>query len=80
MNPAVLVRIGQRLIACIDDRTVVLNPLEKVVDDVVGALGDLERHNRSILRIPQPRPMQDEAPDLHPLVGITRASDAPPPR
>ncbi len=42
MQPAVFPVIGQRLVPRVDDRAVELDPLVDVVDDVIGALGNLE--------------------------------------
>ena len=46
MQPAIFAVIGVRLIAGVDDRAVELHPLVDVVDDVIGALGDLKVHRR----------------------------------
>src|ERR671913_550003 len=75
MDATVLIRIGQGLIPGIDDGAVMLHPFKKVIDDIIRALGDLVRHDRSILGIPQTRPMQNKPSDLYPLVGIPRATD-----
>ncbi len=42
VEAAVFAVIGQRLVARVDDGAVELHPLVNVVDDVIGALGDLE--------------------------------------
>src|SRR5260370_41831562 len=42
MQPTVLTIVGQRLIACVDDRSVELYPLVNVVDDVICSLADLK--------------------------------------
>src|SRR5215510_8799406 len=42
MEPAILPIVRQRLIARIDDRSIELNPLINVVDDVIGSLAELE--------------------------------------
>ena len=42
MQAAILAIVGQRLVARVDDRAVELHPLVDVVDDVIGALADLE--------------------------------------
>ena len=39
----ILIRIGQRLVPRVDDRSVLLHPLEEIVNDVVRALGNLKR-------------------------------------
>ena len=38
VKPAIFPRVRQRLITRIDDRPIELNPLEKVIVDVVGPL------------------------------------------
>ncbi len=77
MNTSILIGVGQRLIPRVHNRPIVLHPFEEIVHDVVGPLGNLERHDRPVLGIPQPRPMQNEPADLHPLIGITGATDSP---
>src|SRR5947207_12193672 len=42
MEPAIFPVIGERLIARVDDGAVELDPLVDVVDNVVGALAELE--------------------------------------
>ena len=42
MEPAIFPVIGQRLIARVDDGAIELHPLVNVVDDVIGALAQLE--------------------------------------
>jgi hypothetical protein len=42
VNASELVRVGQRLIARVHDRPVLLNPFEEIVNDVVRALGNLK--------------------------------------
>ena len=42
MQPPVFAVIGERFVARVDDRAVELHPLVDVVDDVIGALAELE--------------------------------------
>ena len=42
MQPPVFPVIGQRLVARVDDGAIELHPLINVVDDVIGALAQLE--------------------------------------
>src|SRR2546423_1254513 len=42
MKPAIFPIIGQGLVPGVDDRAIELHPLVNVVDDVIGALAELE--------------------------------------
>ena len=44
MKTAILPVVGEGLVAGVDDRPIELDPLINVVDDVIGSLGDLEKH------------------------------------
>ena len=50
MEPAIFAIIGQGFVARVDDCAIKLHPLVDVVDDVVGALAELERDRRLRLR------------------------------
>ena len=43
VQPPVTAEVGERFVPRIDDRAIELHPLIDVVDDVIGALGELER-------------------------------------
>ena len=48
MQPAIFAVVGERLVARVDDGAVELHPLVDVVDDVIGALADLEIDARGL--------------------------------